>query len=224
MVLAKEEGLDRYLHYDWHRRGSFIDHVMGSDVTLEAFYRSTYYEPGDFVKEPYEASLEKTRKTVRLNLERKGNFRKNGRTENLTICKEVFLNEGGEFLSVAYRIEGNVSEPFLIGIEYNFAFLGSGGERYMETETGRYPLTIKKALPSSENVICCDPYQKTVVSLAWDRPQEIWTFPVEVVSLSERGFERNYQSTMIMPIWPVDVAQGPKEIKITLGLRQFNGS
>jgi alpha-amylase len=34
MVLAKEEGLDKYLHYDWHRRGSFIDHVMAEDVTL----------------------------------------------------------------------------------------------------------------------------------------------------------------------------------------------
>jgi len=223
MVLAKEEGLDRYLHYDWHRRGSFIDHVMGNDVTLETFYRSAYYEPGDFVKEPYEALLEKTKKAVRLNLERKGNFRKNGRTEHLTIIKEVLLNEGDEHLAVAYRIEGDVREQFLIGIEYNFAFLGSGGDRYMETETGRYPLTINKALPSSDNVNCYDPYQKTVVSLVWDRPQEIWTFPVEVVSLSEEGFERNYQSTMIMPIWPVDLTQGPKEIRITLGLRQFQG-
>ena len=78
MVLAKEEGLDKYLHYDWHRRGSFIDHVMGDDVTLETFYRSAYYEPGDFVKEPYEASIKKTKKAVELSLERKGHFRKDG--------------------------------------------------------------------------------------------------------------------------------------------------
>jgi hypothetical protein len=41
-----------------------------------------------------------------------------------------------------------------------------------------------------------------------------------VVSLSEQGFERNYQSTMIMPIWPVDLTQGPKEIRIKLSLKQ----
>lgn len=222
MVVAKEDGLDRYLHYDWYRRGSFIDHVMGDDVTLEAFYRSAYYEPGDFVKEPYEVLLERTKKAVRLNLERKGHFRKDDRTEQLTIRKEILLEEDGEILTVAYRIEGDVHEPFLIGIEHNFSFLGSGGERYMETETGRYPLAVRKAFPASNNVTCCDPYQNIVVSLAWDRPQEVWTFPVEVVSLSEQGFERNYQSTMIMPIWSVDLTQGPKEIRITLGLRQFH--
>jgi hypothetical protein len=220
MVLAKEEGLEQYLHYDWHRRGSFIDHVMADDVTLENFYWSAYYEPGDFVKEPYEASIKKTKKSVEVSLERKGHFRKDGIARQLSIKKDVFLNEGDEELTVTYRIEGDVPEPFLIGIECNFAFLGSGGERYMETETGRYPLTMKKALPASKSVVCYDPYQNVVVFLKWDAPREIWTFPVEVVSLSEQGFERNYQSTMIMPIWPVDLTQGPREIKIKLRLQQ----
>ena len=219
MVLAKEEGLDQYLHYDWHRRGSFIDHVMAEDVTLETFYRSAYYEPGDFVKEPYEASIKKTKKAVELSLERKGHFRKDGSARQLSIKKDILLNEGDEELTVTYRIEGDVPEPFLIGIECNFAFLGSGGERYMETEAGRYPLTIKKVLSPSKSVVCYDPYQNIVVSLEWDAPREIWTFPVEVVSLSEQGFERNYQSTMIMPIWPVDLTQGPREIHIKLSLQ-----
>jgi hypothetical protein len=222
MVLAKEEGLDQYLHYDWHRRGSFVDHVMAEDVTLETFYRSAYYEPGDFVKEPYKASIKKNKKTVELSLERKGRFLRNGNARQLSIKKDVLLSECDEELAVTYLIEGNVPEPFLIGIECNFAFLGSGGERYMETEVGRYPLTIKKALSPSKSITCYDPYQNIVVALEWDTPQEIWTFPVEVVSLSEQGFERNYQSTMIMPIWPVDLSQGSKEIRITLRLQQFH--
>ena len=78
----------------------------------------------------------------------------------------------------------------------------------------------KKSTVSLKSVTCYDPYQNVVVSLEWDIPQEIWTFPVEVVSLSEQGFERNYQSTMIMPIWPVDLTQGPKEIHIKLSLKQ----
>ncbi len=221
MVIAKEKGLDQYLHYDWHRRGSFIDHVMSGDVTLETFYRSEYYEPGDFVKEPYKASLMKTKGTIKAGLEREGHFRKDGSDWQLAVKKDFLLNEGGEELVVTYRIEGDVPEPFLIGIECNFAFLGSGEKRYMETDAGRYPLTIKEALTASKNIICHDPYQNVVVSLEWDTPREIWTFPVEVVSLSEQGFERNYQSTMIMPIWPVDLIQGPREIKIRLRLQQF---
>ena len=224
MILAKEEGLDKYLHYDWYRRASLIDHIMSDDVTLETFYQSTYHEPGDFVKEPYEASVKKTKKAVAVTLERMGRFWKNGTAEPLTIKKDVLLKEGEEELFVAYRIEGDVREPFLIGIEFNFAFLGSGGERYMETESGRYPLTIRDVLPSSQSVTCHDPYQNVDVFLEWDVPQEIWTFPVEVVSLSEQGFERNYQSTMIMPIWPVDLSRGPREIEIRLRLRQFDST
>ena len=224
MVLAKEEGLEKYLQYDWYRRASFVDHVMGEDATLEAFYQSAYYEPGDFVKEPYESSLQKTKKAVTLTLKRNGHFRRNGIPQPLSIKKDILLRENDEEMVVAYRIEGNVQERFLIGIEFNFAFLGSGGERFIETETGRYPLTIKEVLAPSQTVMCHDPYQNIDVLLRWDMPQEIWTFPVEVVSLSESGFERNYQSTMIMPVWSVDLSRGPQELQLSLRFRQVRNT
>ncbi len=223
LIIAKEEGLDKYLYYDWHRRASLIDHIFGQGATLEAFYQSTYYEPGDFVIEPYEAAVRRADKTVSVQLERKGHFWRNGSRDALTIKKNVLLKKGEAELSVTYLIEGHLPEPFLMGIEFNFAFLGSGGDRYLKTDMGRYPLTIKKALSSSKSVMCHDPYQNVDVFLAWDLPEEIWTFPVEVVSLSEQGFERNYQSTMIMPIWTVDLCQGPKEIHIKLRLQQAHG-
>jgi hypothetical protein len=61
-----------------------------------------------------------------------------------------------------------------------------------------------------------DPYQKVAPVIEFDRPISIWTFPVEVVSLSETGFERNYQSTMCMPVWEVDLTDGPRKIHIKL--------
>lgn len=221
LILAKEEGLDRYLQYDWHKRASLVDHVMGEDATLEAFYQCAYYEPGDFVKEPYEAALQKTKKAVTLTLERKGHFWRDGIPQKLAIKKDILLRESEEEILVTYRIEGDVQEPFLIGIEFNFAFLGSGGNRSMETENGRYPLTIKETLAPSQTVTCHDPYQNIDVALQWDMPQAIWTFPVEVVSLSESGFERNYQSTMIMPVWSVDLSRGPQELQLKLRLQQI---
>jgi 4-alpha-glucanotransferase len=221
MVIAKEEGLEQYLFYDWHRRASLIDHLMGTDVTLETFYKSRYREPGDFVKEPYEAVLKKAKKSMTLCMTRNGHFWKEGEGFPLSISKDVTVTQGSGELSITYLIQGQVGEKFLLGIEFNFSLLGTGGERYIETEHGRWPLTTRAELQASRRVMCHDPYQQVDVSLQFDMPSRIWTFPVEVVSLSESGFERNYQSTMVMPLWEIDLSGGPMRIEVRLALHDI---
>ncbi|NLW34783.1 MAG: DUF1926 domain-containing protein [Syntrophorhabdus aromaticivorans] len=220
VILAKEAGLDRYLHYDWYRRASLIDHVMAQDVTWDAFYRSTYVEPGDFIKERYAASVKNGKKSVSLSMKREGHFWKGGEAIHLSIEKTVRLNAEESALYVDYLIEGEVRESFLLGVEFNFSFLGTGGERYMEIGPERLPLTVKGIFRPSGRVFFYDPYQRIEPAIEFDEPLSIWTFPVEVVSLSETGFERNYQSTMCMPIWEVDLAAGPRSIRMKL---QVNG-
>jgi len=34
-----------------------------------------------------------------------------------------------------------------------------------------------------------------------DRPTSLWQFPLYTVSLSESGFEKTYQSTVLFPNW-----------------------
>ena len=218
MVMAKEEGLEKYLHYDWYRRASLVDHVLGTEATLDAFYRCEYQEPTDFVREPYRAELAAKDGAVDLVLKREGHFWQGGTVFPLEIEKKVGIVKGNAGLSVDYRLTGGVGVPFLIGVEFNFAFLGTGGDRYMETEKGRRGLTEHGALDASSRVKFHDPYQDVDVFLEFSEPAELWTFPVEVVSLSENGFERNYQSTMVMPVWPVNPGDGARDIHITLRL------
>ncbi len=220
MVMAKEEGLDRYLHYDWYRRGSLVDHVLGEDAALDAFYRCEYFEPGDFVKEPYRGTLEKGKKSLTLTLRRDGHFRHGHQGIPLSIEKKIVVDEKDARFTVDYSITGDVAVPFLLGIEFNFSFLGSGGDRYLETENGKYGLTEQGVLAPARNLKFHDPYQNIEVFLELDEPAEFWTFPVEVVSLSESGFERNYQSTMIMPVYRVDMTKGPEKIHLKVRLAQ----
>ncbi len=220
LVLAKEKGLEKYLNYDWYRRASFVDHVMGMDVDFESFRRCAYHEPGDFVKELYETAVEKSGSSVCLDLSRKGHFWKGSTGYPLIIRKRIILCEGDEGLDVIYRIEGDPGEPFLLGIEFNLALLGSGGDRYLEVRSGRYPLTTADDIGPSETATVHDPYQGVEVLFSWDVPQRLWTFPVEVVSLSEEGFERNYQSTMIMPVWSFGPSPDARELRIRMGLQR----
>jgi 4-alpha-glucanotransferase len=220
MVLAKEEGLERFLHYDWYRRASLVDHVMGKDVTFEAFYNASYIEPGDFVREPYKYAMESEKGSALLSMKRDGHFWKGGRGIPLSVSKKILLREGTAHADIDYTIEGEVAEPFLFGIEFNFSFLGSGGDRYLETADERLPLTTNGILEPSRRVLFHDPYQNVEVSLGFDLPFAVWTFPVEVVSLSEHGFERNYQSTMIMPVWQIDLTKGTLAIHLRLDFDQ----
>ncbi|MEM9660630.1 MAG: alpha-amylase/4-alpha-glucanotransferase domain-containing protein, partial [Planctomycetota bacterium] len=41
------------------------------------------------------------------------------------------------------------------------------------------------------------------VSLAFDQPTSVWTYPVETVSQSEGGFELVHQSVVVVPHWMV---------------------
>ena len=136
----------------------------------------------------------------------------------LTIKKDVVIVKGKDEIVTDYLIEGDVTEKFLFGVEFNFSLLGSGGDRYMETEQGRLPLTTNGVLKPGRSVKLHDPYQQVDVFLEFDAPQALWTHPVEVISLSESGFERNYQSTMVMPVWEMDLTGGPKHLKIKLQL------
>ncbi len=218
MVMAKEEGLEKYLHYDWYRRASLVDHVLGTGAALDAFYRCEYVEPTDFVREPYRAELVKKSGAIDLVLRREGHFWWDGATFPLAIEKKVGIVKKGAALTVDYRITGGVEVPFLVGVEFNFGLLGSGGDRYMQTGTAIYGLTQHGVLEASSSVKLHDPYQDIDIFLEFSEPAEIWTFPVEVVSLSENGFERNYQSTMVMPVWQVHLAEGTRNIRITLRL------
>jgi hypothetical protein len=67
-----------------------------------------------------------------------------------------------------------------------------------------------------------DPYQKVAPTIECDHPISVWTFPVEVVSLSETGFERNYQSTMCMPVWDIDLTNGSRAIHLKLTVNGIN--
>lgn len=222
LVLTKESGLESLLYYDWYRRACLIDHVLGEDASFESFFKSQYYEPGDFVKEPYQGKIEKRKGEIVLHLSRDGHFWKNYSGIPLSLKKTVTLKSLEDKILVNYTLDGEVGDTFLFGVEFNFSFLGSGGDRFMEVDKERLPLTTKGVVKSSNFVRFLDPYQRVEILIKMDDPDEIWTHPVEVVSLSEEGFERNYQSTMFMPLWRIDLKNGRKTFQIQIEINGFS--
>ncbi len=208
-VAMKEDGLEKYLHYDRYDRGSLLDHFLGSDADLAAFMRSEYHETGDFLLGAYRMQSKKSEAGASVVLERDGN----AAGLAVKLRKEIFLGSGGvsEF-SVRYAITNVNSEELnaSFGSEFNFSLLaGNAHDRYYDIPGH---ILDKRNLASTgetnnvNQVALVDEWLKLKLTLAFSQPAVLWRAPVETISQSEGGFERVYQSSMMMPIWRISLA------------------
>jgi 4-alpha-glucanotransferase len=205
-VTMKEEGLQYHLLYDWYTRGSLLDHFLGSGVDLINFMRSEYYEAGDFVLGDYSFKHKKPGKASVI-LERTGQVEGLG----VRLKKEVTVAKAASEFSVMFEITNLSTEELntSFGSEFNFSLLaGNAHDRYYDIPghtLDKRNLASIGEINNVSKVSIIDEWLKLKLSLEFMRPAILWRAPVETVSQSESGFERVYQSSMVMPIWRISL-------------------
>ena len=125
MLTAKEEGLEKFLHYDWYRRGSLIDHFLGDGTTLENFYMCKYPEQGDFVDQPYLVETSFKRGVLEIVLSRDGNVWVGDKRNKIRVVKKITLDKKLNEILIDYKIE-NLEDEMLdiwFGVEFACNFL-----------------------------------------------------------------------------------------------------
>jgi alpha-amylase len=200
-VVFKQEGLNERLGYDrWHRN-SLVDHFFATDIDLAAVASGRADEQGDFVHAPFECKLRRNDGRVQVQLTREGSVQ--GRTVKLT--KGVTLNAAEGTLEIAYLLE-NVPQDIALHLapEFNFAGLPSGADdRYFSGSNGQRlgQLGHQLDLDGMTQLGLTDEWLGIGVTLKFDQPASVWTYPVETVSQSEGGFELVHQSVAVLPHW-----------------------
>jgi len=209
-VVVKEEGLQLHLQYDWYNRASLLDHFLETGVDLTSFMRSEYYEAGDFVLGKYTANLRKQKDAVVLVLEREGT----AAGLRARLRKTLLLRPSHPEFVVRYEI-ANVDREELnttFGSELNFSLLaGNAPDRYYEIPGHVLDKRNLASVGETNNVgrvSLVDEWLKLKVTLEFSQPAILWRAPVETVSQSEAGFERVYQSSMVMPLWRLSLGPG----------------
>ena len=64
---------------------------------------------------------------------------------------------------------------------------------------------------ADENIQTCSlatDLWKIAVDININKPATLWRFPLETISNSETGFERNYQGTTLLFWWPLSLQPG----------------
>jgi alpha-amylase len=93
-----------------------------------------------------------------------------------------------------------------VGLEVILNFLAPAApDRYFESSGQRYPLRWTAAAPAPELRVV-DEWQRLAATIAAPNAREFWISPIETVSESEEGFERIYQGSQIIAVWPVEIS------------------
>ena len=179
IVKVKEQNLDQYLRYDWHRRVSLTDHFIHPSTKREDFKRVQYGEQGDFVLGSYDARC--TASSVVLS--RTGTVWEHDRPCRIHLEKTVTPRNDG--MKIAYVLENldDKEVALVFAPEYCYAF--SFGTDQDDALLNQQVAWTRR-----------DDHFKVRVDMGWSEPADMWVFPLETVSLSESGFERTYQGTV----------------------------
>ena len=207
IVKAKEPGLEKYLVYDRYQHGSLIDHFFAPGTTLEQVWRCSYDEGGDFVNRPYAAKLKRKGSGVIVELARHGNVSHQQKPHRVVVQKKITVDFKNSTLVVDYVLqnEEQIPIPVWFGVEYNVGLqAGNAPDRYYYLDDG----TIDDPQLRSMGELCDitalglrDEWLGVDVRIETNQRATVWRFPIEVVSLSEGGFERIFQSSVIIPHW-----------------------
>jgi len=101
----------------------------------------------------------------------------------------------------------------LLGLELIINFLAPNEpDRYFDTPEGQHILRWSGAMPTGPSATASlrvvDEWQNAAATVVAPGATQLWVAPIETVSESEMGFERVYQGSQILILWPVVIATG----------------
>jgi alpha-amylase len=210
---VKEEGLERWLHYDRWPRHAFRLLLFGPTKTYQDCATVSLDENAALAGGRFRV-LDVSKTGATLASEESADW---PAEKTFTFAPTPKGFEIGCGVTVRRTAPGAAS--VVIGIEAVVNFLAPAApDRYFESSGQRYPLRWASAVPAS-SLRVVDEWQKTEVELRATAARDFWISPIETVSESEDGFERIYQGSQIIAIWPVELQTGAEwKGKLTLAV------
>jgi len=158
------------LSFDWHLRASFISHFT-THLNFEEFRRETFREISDFVNQPFEVSLG----NGEVHLIRRGGIYLDKKF--YSELKKTYKLNGTKIL-FCEEFKTEYPEGIFHILEFNFHFLNPNGFEIRRNKSGLEILDggLNKRVLINSSI-----------------PFELFHYPVETVSQSERGIDFTVQ-------------------------------
>jgi 4-alpha-glucanotransferase len=199
---SKEEGLDRWLHYDRWRRHCFRLLVFDGDKTYQDCGSIQLCEDAALAGGRYVAKNISDRQLTLTSCE-----------SQTWLAEKTFTfhpTENGFTIDCDLLLQRNApgSASVNVGLEVVLNFLAPAAQdRYFQVGDKRFPLRWGSSV-STQSVSVVDGWQQVDATIEAPGARDFWIAPIETVSESEEGFERIYQGSQVISVWPVELASG----------------
>ncbi len=198
-VRSKEPGLEQKLKYDRWRRHSFRALLFSESCSAGDYEYLRLNEHPEIAAGNYrvkEAGASKIRMELcaadgEWKVQKAFSFGAQGNGFRI-VCDLSLTRTGNEPVRACVGIETVVN-----------LLAPDASDRYIEIGGMRQPLKWSGAAPASELKLT-DEWQNIRVTLNAENARDYWVAPVETISESEEGFERVYQGSQVLAVWPVE--------------------
>ena len=204
LQVAKEPDLHKSIQVDTHPRYSLLDHFYTAETTVEMARTGKAREEGTFPGTLFDVNI--AGETVVLNAR--------GRSYGQEVEVTKPVQARGDTLSVEVRIanQGRKALQGLYTLEFNFSLLGGHAKDRYYLVNGKKPrksyLDAVGEIEGVGSLGVVSEWEGVRAELTFAEPVTIWRYPVMTVSLSESGYERVYQSSVVLPVFRLDVLPG----------------
>ncbi|MGH9703576.1 MAG: alpha-amylase/4-alpha-glucanotransferase domain-containing protein [Candidatus Acidiferrales bacterium] len=210
-VLMKEKGLDRLLQYDRWDRHAFRLLLFAEGKSQKDYQKLGLNEDAAIASGNFDIiTATPTETLLRL---RRDSCNQPGINSCVWNAEKVFTFAAADHgFEVACDVTVSHNRPETlrgqIGIESVVNLLAPNvPDRYFESAGQRHELRWSAATPAS-SLTMTDEWQKVSVTIGAPEAREFWISPIDTVSESEEGFERVYQGSQILAVWPIELAPG----------------
>ena len=209
VVRAREPGLAARLRYDAYERRLGLVHSFRPGTLPDAFEEARAEELSDSHTGPY--SVDELGPD-RILLHRDASF---GATADAIRIEKRFTF-AGDRRSPAIRLEVRVENHGTAGIaadvaiEWPLMLLGGGANpaAWYDVDGRRSPHDGRASHANSTMLTSGNDQVGISIRTSIEPPATAWWSPIETISNSEGGFERTYQGSALVAVWPIRLAPG----------------
>lgn len=224
-VRAKEKGLEKHIHIDWHRHGMLLDHFFATDVHLQNFVEAKYNERGDFTNQTYQVEHSQSGDQISITLWREGGVWLHGVHQPVLVRKTIILHKNTSELNAYYEVinKGDTPLKTRFGVETSLGFDGGDNRdhHYIKFADEWHGLGDVAEFHEVRDYSVVSERYGFEVNVALSETAEIWHYPLAPITLSEGGFERVHQGMVALQWWHLNLGINESwEAHIKIGIEK----
>jgi 4-alpha-glucanotransferase len=217
VVRAREPGLAALLHYDAYERRLGLVHLFPAGSSASAFAAAQLEELSDAHLGRYEA-IEVSETAVVLR--RAASF---AGTDGSVVVEKRFAFDGerrAPSIRLGVVVHNTCSTEIAadLAIEWPVMLLGGGANpaAWYEIHGQRFAHDGHGERPALSRLSSGNDYVGIRLTTSIEPAAKAWWSPIETISNSEYGFERTYQGSAFVAVWPIRLAPG-ESASVSLG-------